>query len=951
MGSCAANAGMRRRREYARRRAAVAAVALDTALLVCGSKAAVISKANFGGNLNLGTNWIGGVVPGAGDVAQWNSTVTGFYSDSLGANLTWGEIQITNPGGAVDIYGSYTLTLNGVDGTGIDQSSASQNLTINSAVTVANAQTWYSGPGRNLVLFDPVSAGAGGGLNFNETSGGTIEVANPNTNGIIGGWATLEGTDFAVANGSSANVSAGTYTNDTWATGDNTTITASNSLSNATTNSLRFASSSADCTLTLAGTNHISSGGILVSSAVGGHNETITGGTLTVDTAANYRLNIGTYGTGILTIGSQFSGIDVIKAGPGTLVLTSSETFGSACADGGTLTFTAPQTDTTSTEAATVTMGGTLNVDWSGTGNFGIVSNSGIMNVAAGAALVCNLLPFTQSAGALNINGSVALSNTSFVDNGGTISGTVTLDNSPANSSPTLRIGAGATSGHFLFTGNGGGQWNLAGSVAAGVTIDVTPSGSSTQLPLVASGSFTNAGTINLNGYQATNAGGGLSLSGSGSVLTNTGTLNISTSTAFKSTLMNSGTVNILAPATNMSGQVTNTGIFIINSGTSLTSSGAFIQSGGTVTVEAGGTLFPGVLVFNGGFITIAADANSPGKLELGQGGMQFAGSSGTVVIASGAVGVGQSPGVLDLGTSSLNSVYFNIGNGSAAVDVSISAAITDRGGIDKANAGTLEFSGADTYTGPTTVSAGTLILASATALPANNAATISTVASVVAADHGSNPVTVLVLSSLTNSGLLDLVNNSMIVHNGSLATLSGEIATAYSGGTWAGASGITSSAAAAAAGNTALGIELNSNGNAALVSGFESVGVTSTDVLVKYTYFGDANLDGVVDGSDYTLIDNGFNNGVAGWRNGDFNYDGVVNGDDYTLIDNAFNTQGASLELPLQSGGLMEGAEELIAGDTAQIDQSAAVPEPICGPALLASAALLVRRRGRHLR
>ena len=63
--------------------------------------------------------------------------------------------------------------------------------------------------------------------------------------------------------------------------------------------------------------------------------------------------------------------------------------------------------------------------------------------------------------------------------------------------------------------------------------------------------------------------------------------------------------------------------------------------------------------------------------------------------------------------------------------------------------------------------------------------------------------------------------------------------------------------------------------------------------MLVKYTYFGDANLDGTVNAADYLQIDNGLNSGGNVWRNGDFNYDGVVNGDDYSLIDNAFNTQG----------------------------------------------------------
>jgi hypothetical protein len=71
---------------------------------------------------------------------------------------------------------------------------------------------------------------------------------------------------------------------------------------------------------------------------------------------------------------------------------------------------------------------------------------------------------------------------------------------------------------------------------------------------------------------------------------------------------------------------------------------------------------------------------------------------------------------------------------------------------------------------------------------------------------------------------------------------------------------------------------------------------VTTTDVLVKYTYYGDTDLNGGVDGSDYTRIDNGFLNHLTGWSNGDLNYDGIINGSDYTLIDNAYNMQGAAL-------------------------------------------------------
>ena len=76
----------------------------------------------------------------------------------------------------------------------------------------------------------------------------------------------------------------------------------------------------------------------------------------------------------------------------------------------------------------------------------------------------------------------------------------------------------------------------------------------------------------------------------------------------------------------------------------------------------------------------------------------------------------------------------------------------------------------------------------------------------------------------------------------------------------------------------------------------FDGYAPLNTDLLIKFTYYGDANLDGKVDGSDFARLDSGYLNALTGWYNGDFNYDGVINGSDYTLIDNAFNTQGATL-------------------------------------------------------
>ena len=76
----------------------------------------------------------------------------------------------------------------------------------------------------------------------------------------------------------------------------------------------------------------------------------------------------------------------------------------------------------------------------------------------------------------------------------------------------------------------------------------------------------------------------------------------------------------------------------------------------------------------------------------------------------------------------------------------------------------------------------------------------------------------------------------------------------------------------------------------------FDGFAVADTDVLVKFTYYGDADFNGVVDFDDYSRIDAGFNNNGTGWFNGDFDYNGIVDFDDYSLIDQAFNTQSGTL-------------------------------------------------------
>jgi autotransporter-associated beta strand protein len=267
--------------------------------------------------------------------------------------------------------------------------------------------------------------------------------------------------------------------------------------------------------------------------------------------------------------------------------------------------------------------------------------------------------------------------------------------------------------------------------------------------------------------------------------------------------------------------------------------------------------------------------------------------------------------------------------------------------GLTKAGPGTLIISGANTYTGTTIVNGGTLALGAIGALPSGNNLTVDGGASLVETNLGTT--TSMYVGKLVDDGKIDLANNGLVVHSGTLAAVTALVAGGYNNGGWNGSTGIVSSAASSDTTYlTAVGVIVNDNGSGTALYGsggtlnstFNGITPVDGDILVKYTYYGDTNLDGAVDGSDYTNIDNGFHNQLTGWINGDFNYDGVVDGSDYTLIDNAYNMQGPSLG---------SNPASLIASNTAQIAGASAVPEPTAMSLISAAATGLLTRRRRQ--
>ena len=195
-------------------------------------------------------------------------------------------------------------------------------------------------------------------------------------------------------------------------------------------------------------------------------------------------------------------------------------------------------------------------------------------------------------------------------------------------------------------------------------------------------------------------------------------------------------------------------------------------------------------------------------------------------------------------------------------------------------NSGTFGFPAPIPGSGTSVVSLETLAIA------ANAKATLG-------ASNSPTDRTVLELNSLSAVGGLDLTTNDLIVigaGSSGLATITNQIKSGenQSGTPWAGGSGITSSAAVDSLHRFALGVIQNIDlaghpvyGATTAFGPFDDQTPGTNDVLVKFTYYGDSDLNGKVDAADYSHIDNGANSAgtLSGWVNGDFNYDGVING------------------------------------------------------------------------
>ncbi|HEY3898079.1 MAG TPA: NF038122 family metalloprotease [Chthoniobacter sp.] len=625
------------------------------------------------------------------------------YIVTLGSAITVGEMVFGNANYTIN-GGGNSLTING----GIV---AAVNATVDAPVILGGNNTWETAGPITLAVGGNVSGG------FMLTKQGTGTLILSGTNSYAGGTTISDGTlqtasagalptgHDVTMNGGTLDINGQTPSIGNLTFGDGVTAVIGSVIDSAATKGSLTLGGNITYTGTLDGGSYFFDVGTLAA------NVTLASGThhiTTADTgiAANYDL----------VISGNMSGTGGIsKDGVNYIALTGANTYSGATAITNGWLFTAA-TNTLSANSDVTVSGGilSLNPQFAQTG---VVPGS-----------------YNQTIGSLAGTGQVHL---------GTATLTVGADNASTTFSGAISDAGGGTSGSGSLTKTGTGTFIINSS--QGYFGATTINNGTLQL-----GDGTNTGFI-------ANSSGVTGLS--------TGTLAFDFSGNFSFPLSIGGAVNVTQAGPNgnfvfLTGNNTYTGMTTVNSGT-----GIVVGNGGTTgSLGTGNTTNNGAVDFERTDMLVVSSAISgPGSVTIFSGGtIVFTGTdsySGTTTISSGTLQLGNAGTSGSL--SALTSVSGNAGN-TLAFNRTDSFTVGSRisGGLTVAQNGTgiTTLSATNsTFTGPTNINAGTLLVSgsiSGSTVTVNNSGTLAGNGSVGAVNVASGG-TVLPGSS-TGSGLLD---------------------------------------------------------------------------------------------------------------------------------------------------------------------------------------------------
>ncbi len=478
----------------------------------------------------------------------------------------------------------------------------------------------------------------------------------------------------------------------------------------------------------------------------------------------------------------------------------------------------------------------------------------------------------------------------------------------------TLRIGASGA----IPTGNitvAGGQLALNGFTPAATNLTFGNGASTTAAIVSGPGTVLLSGDITFNGNPDTTTpsariAGNVQLSAGNHTLAN---VDDNLSDSFYD-LVVSGSVS-------GAGELTKSGSFFVVLSAANTYSGAthvdegvlLLGVANAIPAQSAVSIAPGAELWL--FTPFAAPGVAVGSFNQSIGSL------------SGGGGVSLQTATLTVGNNNANTTFFG--------------SIQEAGSLTKVGSGTLTLNGANTYSGPTTVNAGKLLLGSS----------LTSSSDVIVQGGGvlelqANSGAILATDTLTISGAarVDLQTNKLILALDDIGTwtgsaydgVSGLIQAGRNGGNWSGSGLVTSQTDATSGIRTSIGVATAAQVKGVAVNAtalWAGRTVTGSDTLVMYTYGGDANLDGKIDVLDYGRIDLNVPLGTSGWFNGDFNYDGTIDVLDYGIIDFNIAVQGAPFPASIDPAGVVE---------------ISTVPEPTLAT-LLCCAVVQAARRRRH--